>query len=366
MKFQTSAKSFQEGLQIVEAVVPTRATVAAAMHVKIAVENGLATLTATDLSALVQYTFPVEAAENGVAVVPARKLLGFVKTLKTEHLQAQYNEETKSFALTTEMIELELPGIPKEDFPEYPADQGVTFNVAQVDFHRALQMTVFAAAVDDNRFVLNGCFVHFTDGQGRIVATDSRRLALAVFTPTVAPMHPEKAQVVLPINVARLLLAHLNHETEITCTVGEKRASFQFESPKKERYYMHFNLLEGQYPNYSRFIQPLQQENRISRDALLQALKRASTAVEDREGCINLHFDKNRLEIRAKANCNYVETLEMSYQGQAITTVFSPRYIADALEETPETDVTFDMAGPQSPLVLKGHNYLYIAMPRRM
>lgn len=366
MKFQTSAKAFQEALQIVEAVVPTRTTLPAAMHVKIAVEQGMAILTATDLTSLVQYTFPVEEAKDGVAVVPARKLLGFVKTLKTENLQAQYNEETRSFALTTGTIELELPGIPKEDFPEYPADPGVTFNADQAEFRRALQMTVFAAAVDDSRFVLNGCFVHFTDGQCRIVATDSRRLAMAVFAPTVAPAQPEKAQVILPSNVARLLLAHLSNETEITCTVGEKRASFQFETPEKERYYMHFNLLEGQYPNYSRFIQPLQQENRISRDALLQALKRASTAVEDREGCINLHFDKNRLEIRAKANCNYVETLEMSYQGQPITTVFSPRYIADALEETPEADVTFDMAGPQSPFVLKGTNYLYIAMPRRM
>jgi DNA polymerase III sliding clamp (beta) subunit (PCNA family) len=56
----------------------------------------------------------------------------------------------------------------------------------------------------------------------------------------------------------------------------------------------------------------------------------------------------------------------MDYKGSSFTTVFAPRYISEALEESPEDEVKFDLQGPQSPLVMQGHNFMYLAMPRRI
>jgi DNA polymerase-3 subunit beta len=363
MKFKTIAKEFQQALGVVEGIIPARTPLPAATHVLIEFKGGMLTLTGSDLNNQVQYSFPAEG-EEGVALVPARKLLGFAKTLQGRELEAESTPD-KGLAFTTENIELALPGLPPEDFPRVPSPAGATFRVDQGTLCRALRMTVFAAAVEEDRHVLRGCYLHFSEGLGRVVATDSRRLAVVEFTPTVEPSDPN-AQFIIPTAVAKLLLAHLTGESEVTCTIGEKQVSFECPTSNNGRYRLIFSKLEGNYPNYSRFIQPLQRENTIGREALLQALKRASAAVEEKDGTVDLQFEGSRLVIKSQTTCKFHEALEMDYKGNSFTTVFAPRYISKALEESPDDEVKFDLQGPQSPLVMRGHNFMYLAMPRRM
>ena len=363
MKFKTIAKEFQKALGVVEGIIPARTPLPAATHVLVELKDGMLTLSGSDLNNQVQYSFPAEG-EEGVTLVPARKLLGFAKTLQGQELQAESTPE-KGLTFTTENIELALPGLPPDDFPRVPRPTGATFKVDQTTFCRALRMTVFAAAVEDDRHVLRGCYLHFTEGHGRVVATDSRRLALVEFTPTAEPSDPN-AQFIIPSAIAKLLLTHLTGESEVTCTAGEKQVSFECATPNNGHYRLIFTKLEGNYPNYSRFIQPLQRESTISREALLQALKRASAAVEEKEGTVDLQFEGRRLVIKAQTTCKFHESLEMDYKGSSFTTVFAPRYISEALEESPDDEVKFDLQGPQAPLVMQGHNFMYLAMPRRI
>jgi len=362
MKFKTIAKEFQKALEVVEGIIPVRTPLPAATHVLIEFKGGLLTLTGTDGSNQVQYSFPADG-EDGMALVPARKLLAFAKTLQGRELHAESTSE-KHLALTTENIELTLPELPATDFPNVPAPGGNSFKVDQATLCMALRRTVFAAAVDDERHVLCGCYLHFQDGQGRVVATDSRRLALVQFSPTIAPASPEM-RCIIPTIIAELLVSHLTWKSEVTCTVGERQASFECDTTDGH-YRLIFTQVVGNYPNYEKLIHPLQRENVISRDALLQALKRASMAVEEKEGTVDLHFEGRRLVIRARTTCKFHESLEMDYSGESCTTVFAPRYIAEALEVSAEPEVRFDLQGPQSPLVLKGPNCVYLAMPRRL
>jgi DNA polymerase-3 subunit beta len=362
MKFRTIAKDFQKALEIVEGIIPARTPLPAATHVLIALKGGLLTLTGTDAANQVQYSFRAEG-EEGLALVPARKLLAFAKTLQGRELQAE-SVSGKHLLLTTENIELALPELPASDFPHIPTPTGKSFAVDQATLSAALRRTVFAAAVDDERHVLCGCYLHFRDGQGRVVATDSRRLSLVQFSPTTAPSDQE-LQCIIPAATARLLVSHLTWKTEVTCTVGDRQVGFECDTADGH-YRLIFTQVEGSYPNYEKFIHPLQRENVISREALLQALKRASMAVDEKEGTVDLRFECRRLVIEAQTSCKFQESLEMNYSGEACTTVFAPRYIAEALEVSSEAEVRFDLQGPQSPLVLRGQNSVYLAMPRRL
>ena len=362
MKFKTIAKEFQKALEVVEGIIPVRTPLPAATHVLIELKGGMLTLTGTDASNQVQCSFPAEG-EDGVALVPARKLLAFAKTLQGRELHAE-SVSGGHLRLTTENIELALPELPAADFPNVPAPTGDSFKVDQATLCAALRRTVFAAAVDDERHVLCGCYLHFQDGQGRIVATDSRRLALVQFSPVSALPNPD-AHCIIPTAIAKLLVSQLGWKSEVTCTVGARQVSFGCDTADG-RYRLIFTQVEGNYPNYEKFIRPLQRENVISRDALLQALKRASMAVDEKEGTVDLRFEGRRLIIEAQTSCKFQESLEMDYSGETCATVFAPRYIAEALEVSTEAEVRFDLQGPQSPLVLQGHNCIYLAMPRRL
>jgi DNA polymerase-3 subunit beta len=362
MKFKTVAREFQKALEIVEGIIPARTPLPAATHVLIELKAGVLTLTGTDASNRVQYSFPAEG-EDGVALVPARKLLAFAKTLQGRELHAE-SASGKHLTLTTENIELTLPELPAADFPNVPAPSGNSFKVDQATLCMALRRTVFAAAVEDERHVLCGCYLHFQDGQGRVVATDSRRLALVQFTPITTPSSPD-TRCIIPTAIAKLLVSHLTWKSEVSCTVGERQVGFDCDTADG-RYRLIFTQVEGNYPSYEKFILPLQRENVISREALLQALKRASMAVEEKDGTVDLLFEGRRLIIRAQTTCKFHESLEMDYSGETCTTVFAPRYIAEALEVSTEAEIRFDLQGPQSPLVLQSHNCLYLAMPRRL
>lgn len=361
MKFETVAGEFQKALEVVEGIIPARTPLPAATHVRLELKDGTLTLTGTDASNRVQYAFPATG-EDGVSLVPARKLLGFAKSLPGRLLHAE--STAGRLTLTTENIELVLPELPPADFPNVPSPCGPSFTVEAGQLNAALRRTVFATAVGDERHVLCGCFLHFQDGKGCVVATDSRRLAWAQFCPVNASLPPD-LQCIIPTAIAKLLMAHLTGADLVTCTVGERQVGFECETAARH-YGLVFTQIEGKYPDYHRFIRPLQRENRIPREPLLQALKRASMAVEEKEGAVDLHFESRRLRIQSQHTCTFHESLEMDYQGEACVTVFSPRYIAEALEVNSDPEIKFDLLGPQSPLVFQGQNYMYLTMPRRL
>ena len=110
MKFKTIAKEFQKALGVVEGIIPARTPLPAATHVLVELKDGMLTLSGSDLNNQVQYSFPAEG-EEGVTLVPARKLLGFAKTLQGQELQAESTPD-KGLTFTTENIELALPAAP--------------------------------------------------------------------------------------------------------------------------------------------------------------------------------------------------------------------------------------------------------------
>ena len=156
MQFTTTAKRLKQALQIVEAVLPARTTLPAATHVKMSTKDGRLTLTTTNLHNLIHYTCAVDVTEDGVAVVPAKKFLDFVKTLSGEEISAKLDPQSRRLDVTTGSIQLELPTLDDQEFPEPPPEKGDSFKIKQADLREALRLTSFAAEQNTDRYILNG------------------------------------------------------------------------------------------------------------------------------------------------------------------------------------------------------------------
>src|SRR5208282_5083496 len=125
MQFTTTAKRLKQALQIVEAVLPTRTTLPAATHVKMSTKNGRLTLTTTNLHNFIHYTYATDITEDGVAVVPAKRFLDFVKTLSGEEISAKLDSQRKRLDVATEGIQLELPTLDDQEFPDPTPEKGL-------------------------------------------------------------------------------------------------------------------------------------------------------------------------------------------------------------------------------------------------
>jgi DNA polymerase-3 subunit beta len=371
MQFKVTAKRLKQALQIVEAVLPAKAPLPAAAHVKLSGKGRQLTLTATNLHSLIHYTFSAEVAKEGVAVVPAKKFLDFVKTLSTEEISARRDANAKQLVITTGSINLKLPTLDDQEFPEAPKEKGLSFKVRQADLREALRLTAFAAERDTNRHILQGCFLHFSpEGRCHVIATDTKRLAKYSFDPVTAPSHMDQGRFIIPIQTAEVLTDHLIHDAEMTITIGEKHISLDFETPGQDQYYLSFNQVIGNYPDCHGVIPNRAFINSVNRLGLLLALRRAISIV-NAEGRVQLTFKGGTLEIEASdshtpaSSSHLVEKLPIEYSGEPLSAAFTPKMLAQALEEMTEDSVVFDLEGESKPLALNGKNYLYLNMPLR-
>ena len=112
--------------------------------------------------------------------------------------------------------------------------------------------------------------------------------------------------------------------------------------------------------------------NSVNRLGLLLALKRAISIV-NAEGRVSCTFKGGTLEIEASdshtpanaSSSHLVEKLPIDYSGEPLSAAFTPKMLAQALEEMTEDSVVFDLEGESKPLALNGKNYLYLNMPLR-
>ena len=368
MKFTTTAKRLKQALQIVEAALPTRTTLPAATHVKISASGKTITLTTTNLHLMIQYTFEADIKKEGVAVVPAKRLLDFSKTLSSEELSAKL--EGKFLEITAGKALLEMPVLPDQEFPEVAHVTGQAFTVKQTDLREALRLTSFAAEQNTDRYILNGCYLSFTPtDQCSILATDSRRLAQYTFSVVSMPKKPDAVKFLFPQGAAKLLQSHLEHEVDTVVTQGERHVSVSFTAPAGDSYYMSFNQVEGQYPDCKALIPAATNANKVDRQNLLMALKRAIAAV-DADGRVHLKFRAGSIDIEASgtgasASGRVLEPVTAEYSGKPIDATFTPKYLVEVLDELKDETIEFDITGTERPMIFTSKGYIYLNMPLR-
>jgi len=60
-------------------------------------------------------------------------------------------------------------------FPEPPPEKGISFKIKQADLREALRLTSFAAEQNTDRYILNGCFLYFSEeGKCQVIAKRTR------------------------------------------------------------------------------------------------------------------------------------------------------------------------------------------------
>ena len=372
MKFKLNAKRLKQALQIVEAVIPARTALPAATHVRLSIKNERLTLTTTNIHTVIQYTFGVIGATDGVAVVPAKKLLDFIKTLSDEELEADLNPNNQHLKLNVGSILLEMPTLDDAEFPMSKQEAGPTFVIKQSELREAIRLTAFAAEQNTDRYILNGCYLAFTPtGTCQVLATDSRRLALYSFNPDQLPDQLDKLKLLIPSAVASILQNQLIHQSSIKITLGGSQVSMCFDTVEQDNYYLQFSQIEGTYPDCRGFLPKTLEHNSINRLALLLALKRA-ISIADADGKVQLKFHGTKLEVEARAsstsvanNCFLVERIPMEYKGPMVTIAFTAKLLAQALDEIDEELISFNIDGDTKPLILHTPNYLYMNMPLR-
>jgi DNA polymerase-3 subunit beta len=368
MKVTLERATLVKPLQMIGGVVEKRQTLPILSNVLVTVTENSMSLTATDLEieliGLMQVT---KVLETGSTTVSARKLLDICRALPDD-ATIQISLEGEQLIIRSAGSRFVLTTLPASEFPNVENGPFPTqFMMSQAKLRRLIGKTHFAMGQQDVRHYLNGILIDINQGVVKCVATDGHRLAFS--SNVEANAGDTKAKVILPRKSVLELMRLLdpNSEDEITLCIGENHfrvvtADFTFTS----------KLINAQYPDYEKLIPRAVQNTAIaSREALKQALVRASILSNEKFRGIRLHLDRDQLRIVAN-NPEQEEAEEMvalEYQGSGLEIGFNAAYLLDVVSAIASEHIHWSFNDPNSGVLIEPSeksDCMYVVMPMRL
>jgi len=363
MRFRCERDVLFEALSVVGRAVSTRAGALQVLSgVRLELTGDELRLLGTDNELGISMEVTVGGAADGVAVVPSRLFAEIVRSLEPGAVTVEIDGETAQVSAGRSQFAVRV--IPPDEFPRPSVAVGDQVEIDAQVLDAALRQVVPAASTDDSRPILTGVLFTAEDGDLRLVATDSYRLARRdVRGQSVLQ---DGQSVLLPSRALTELRRLLGSASTVTVQLGQNEASF---SVGRSR--LVTRLIPGEFPNYRGLI-PQSHPNKlvVNREALLDAVRRVRLMAREATP-IRLLQTAQGLDLLAITQDvgQAHETVDASYEGEELTIAFNPEYLVDGLEVLGDDEIVLDTLDARNPAVLRGTespDFLYLLMPVRV
>ncbi|MEI6674683.1 MAG: DNA polymerase III subunit beta [Verrucomicrobiota bacterium] len=363
MKFRISKEAFLDGLQKVQHVVSSRTTLPILSNVLIVAKDGRIQFTTTDLDVGITGSVEAQIDKEGATTLPAKRLVSIVRELPASEVEVSVDSKNHA-SMRCGPSFFKIIGLGEAEFPPLPNFQGAKeFRIPQVVLRDGLRKTAYAISSDETRYVLNGIFASFRDGKMTLVATDGRRLAMVDSDLEFPASH--ETDVIIPTKAVQELQRLLGDTGDVIVKLTDNQISFAIGDNL-----LASKLIEGNYPNYRQVIPGDALERVIiSREALLDTVKRVSLLASDKSNSVKLVFSENQIEVTANSPDvgEAQEVMDVIYQGKPMQIAFNPEFLQAPLRNLETTDVYLDLIDEMSPGVLRIEGtFLYVLMPMRV
>ena len=358
MKFTVNREKLQKALQRVGSIIGSRSMLPVLGNVMIQAEEGVLTLTTTDLEIRISTKVEATVESAGVTTIPARKLASLVgcfvgtDVVEKDHIKIRCG--TSHFTLL---------GLPAMDFPvaaEFSAQREI--KIREGEFKRMVSAISYAVSADDSRKVLTGVLLSARESMITLVATDGKRLAMQEKTPEA--VEGGDGDSIIPLKAALEVRRLLEGDAQMSIRLGDKQCVFEaagFELSTK--------LIEGNYPNYRQVVPAsFARSIELPTSVFLTKIETVSQVLSDSSSFIILHFEDNQLQLQASSSevGEGSDMVEVAYDGEPFEVSFNPAYLADPLRNCDADTVRMKINDPLNPVAIEGgEGFLYVIMPIR-
>lgn len=365
MKFRIAKERLLEGLQLVQNVVSSRATLPILSNVLVEADGNELRLTTTDLDVVASAKVPLEELEvAGATTLPVRRLTTIIKELPASEINVSVSDENAASIQCGKSF-FKILGLTPDDFPPPPRFEDVKeYKMSQKTLRDGLRKVSYSISTDETRYVLNGVLCQFKEGKMTLVATDGRRLAM--MDADIEFPESNEASVIIPTKAVNELQRQLKDvDDEIRVRIGPKQIAFELANCL-----LVSKLIEGNYPNFRQVI-PGQAKQRVTleREPFLSAVQRVSLLAQDKSNSIKIKFEKDEIEISANsADIGEArESLSVKYNGPEMAIAFNPEFLMAPFRNLDSDEVYLDLIDEVSPGVIKINTpFLYVLMPMRV
>lgn len=362
MKIKISKENLSEGIQIVQNVVSSKATLPILSNMLMETISDKIKLNTTDLDIGISCEIPVDIIEEGAITIPAKRFSDIVKELPFGDILIS-TKKNNQVDIEGEKCRFKVIGLPKEEFPKFPEfkDKEV-IKIEQSTFKEMIRLTSFAVSHEESRYVLNGLLMEIEDDNIRIVATDGRRLA-KIEKKLVSPIKKE-ISVIIPLKAIYEVYRNLGDEGHVSLLTGTNQVLFDIEGVL-----IASRIIEGEFPNYNQVIpEAVSPIIKVSTKDLLSAIRRANLLATPDFQAVKFEVFSDKIVV-SKTTPDVGESreeLSVSYGGKELIVGFNPQFLIDVLKNINEDTIEFELTGPDKAGVIRHGEYLYLALPMRI
>ena len=334
------------------------------------------TLTATNSDTFLEATVPAIVEAPGRLSLPGRLLTDFIASLDDEKLdwatdpdrphvlQLQCGPRTKATLL----------GSDPEKFPPFPElEPQLQAVIAPEELRKALRRTLFSAAKEDARPVLNTLSLTFNSAGLTAASADGFRLSEQKVPLDEAPA--EEFTLLVPLadlEEVERLLGRQDLPVTITVAASMKRANFQFASSR-----LSCSLMQGNFPNYQSLIPQDWVTKAVFPRPQMQQHVNFAAAVSERDGAHIVRLNMTRAEgeqessLRIRSNAddygNADGTLGAEIHGVSSRIAFNAKYLQDILTKLDVPEIALCVSSESNPGVFRptdpAEEFVHVTMP---
>jgi DNA polymerase-3 subunit beta len=370
MRFVISTQELNYLLSKCLNVVPLKPSVPILSNILIEAINDELIFTATDLTVGIRCFTDAKIFEEGSTTIPGRRLSQLARELTAMNLEISTNSQ-EVMEITADSSRFKLHGMGTHEFPALPPlNEALQLIVPQADLKEAFYRTAFAVSREDNRYVLTGVCLTFSQGIATFIATDGKRLARAQIKVNIDPTF--EGRYIIPIKAVEEVQKNLREEGDVQIFLMKDKIAFQANQTM-----MVSKLLSGDYPDVNRVIpQTSEATVALHREELISLLRQVSLFTS--EDSHSVRFTLVDGELKLSANTREIGeghvSMPANYHGNRQEIAFDPTYFLDILRHSKSETITLAITDAYTPGVITDDKAepsqavtpLFVLMPMRL
>ncbi len=362
MKIKTSKENLLLGIQTVQNIVSSKATLPILSNMLIETKADTLRLNTTDLDIGISCEVPVNIYEEGGITIPAKRFSDIVRELPPGDTVIN-TKKNNQIDIEGENCRFKLIGLPKEEFPKFPEfkDKEV-IQIEQSILKEMLHLTSFAVSHEESRYVLNGILFEISDEIFRVVATDGRRLAK--IEKKILSNTKKDFTMIIPLKAILEIMRNLKDVGSVSIITGTNQVLFDIDGTL-----IATRIIEGEFPNYHQVIpKEVSPKIKVKTPDLLYAIRRANLLSTPDFQAIKFEVFTDKIVV-SKTTPDVGESREeipIEYGGPELIVGFNPQFLMDVLKNINLETINLELVASDKPGVMRLGDYLYLALPMRI
>ncbi len=362
MKIKTSKDELLAGIQTVQNIVSSKATLPILSNILMETKGDSLRLNTTDLDIGISCEIPVSTSEQGGITIPAKRFGDIIRELPPGDVVI-VTRKNNQVDIEGVNCRFKLIGLPKDEFPKFPEFKDKEMvRLEQGVLGEMLRMTSFAVSHEESRYVLNGILMEVVEKVLKIVATDGRRLAK--MEKAITSTLKDEVKMIIPLKAIQEISRNLKDSGEVTIIAGNNQVLFDIDGVL-----IATRVIEGEFPNYNQVIpKPASPKITVKTQDLLAAIRRANLlATPDFQAVKFEVFDDKIVVSKTTPDVGESrEEISVGYGGSELIVGFNPHYLIDVLKNLSDDTIELELLGSDKPAVIRLGDYLYLVLPMRI